>query len=308
MFTSFFEKSKPINFLLVGLCMTLYYCVVNFTSVLDAISISYFFEKLGLLVVYLLLMILVNFIVKRNRVNKRNTYAVLLFALLTIWFPDILRNGKILISGFFVLLAIRRIISLKSGLDTKKKIFDASFWICLGSLFFEWSLLFLILVFLAVLFYAANDYRNWLVPFVAIATVFMLATCFSLLFLNSFFGLEHFFPVPNWDFETFSSWPKLIPLVAISVFSLAAVTHYMFLIQNASSTMKSSMILILGIWVVGVLVALCSATKIQGEVLFFIIPTAIIGANYFQTEGKKRLKNILLLLLVLLTLFFPFIS
>ena len=301
MFTSFFEKSKPINFLLVGLGMAIYYCVVNFVFISTAITVSYVFEKLGFLAVYLILMVLVDFVVKRNRINRRNTYAILLFALFTAWFPDILRNGKILLSGFFFLLALRRIISLKSGMDTKKKIFDAAFWIAMSSLFFEWSLLFLMLVFLAILFYAANDYRNWLVPFVAMAAVFILATCFSIATAGSFFGLDYFFSQPKWDFELYISWPKILPLSIFCLFSIWAFVHYLFLLKSASSTMKSSMILIVGIWMLAVFVVLCSHAGREGELLFFIVPNVVIGANYFQAEGKKRFKNLLLLFLLLLT-------
>ncbi|HET8839214.1 MAG TPA: DUF6427 family protein [Flavobacteriaceae bacterium] len=308
MFASFFNKSKPINFLIVGFAMTLFYCIANFVTVPAVISVSYFFKKIGLLIIYLLLMVLMDFIVKRNRVNRRNTFAILLFALFTVWFPDILRNDEILLSGFFVLLALRRIISLKSGIDTKKKIFDAAFWICVGSLFFEWSILFLILVFLAVLFYEANDYRNWLIPIVAIATVYMLATCFFLLSSNSFFNFQQFFSEPNWKFEIGGSWHQLIPLATFSLFSIFVVIHYIFLIQHASSTMKSSMVLILAILLTSLLVILCSSTETHGETLFFIFPIAIVGANYFQADGKRLFKNVIILLIISLTLVFPFLT
>lgn len=306
MFASVFDKSKPINFLIVGLAMTLSYCFANFVTSPEVFSIDYFFKKIGLLLIYLLLMVLIDFIVKRNRVNKRNTFAILLFASFTIWFPDIVRNDEILLSGFFILLALRRIISLKSGIDTKKKIFDAAFWICVGSLFFEWSILFLFLVFLAVLFYEANDYRNWLIPIVAMATVYMLATCFFLLTSDSFFNFRHFFPEPNWKFEIGGSWHEFIPLAIFSLFSVVTAIHYVFLIQHASSSMKSSLVLILAILVTSLLVILCSSTETHGEILFFIFPVAIIGANYFETLKRRRFKNTLLGLLILLTLIFPF--
>ncbi|HET8808846.1 MAG TPA: DUF6427 family protein [Flavobacteriaceae bacterium] len=308
MFTSFFSKSKPINFLIIGIFMTIYYSVENFALSEVPVTPSYFFRKMGLLLVYLLLMILVNFIVKKNQVTQRNTFAIVLFALFTVSFSEILKTGGVLIAAFFILLALRRIISLKSGIDIKKKIFDASLWICTASLFFEYCLFFLLLVFLAILFYVANDYRNWLIPFVAVFSVFTLFTCFHLLVHGSFVDLSVFFRPPDFHFALYSELEILLPLSLMLAFSIWTVANYLVVIKNASTTMKSSLVLILAIWAVSIFAVVFSPTKNGGELLFIIIPVSVIGTNYFQQKEDKIFKEILLVSLVVLTFILPFLS
>lgn len=308
MLTSFFNKSKPINFLLVTVCMSVYFCLYNFVFFQGSLTVSYFFNQLGFLCIYLLLMILVNFIVKRNQMTKRNTFAILLFALFTVSFPEILKSGEILFSGFFLLLALRRAISLKSGVSTKKKIFDASFWLSVSALFFETSLLFFVIVFLAILFFAANDYRNWIIPIIGFMCVFVLTNCVYLLIDNSFVGIFHFVEAPNFDFSNYGSLPILLPLSLMLAFTLWTGANYLIMIKKAPSTMRSSLVLILMVWVVSLFVVIFSPTKNGGEFLFIIIPVSVIGAGYFEREGDKLFKKVLLVFLVLSILLCPLIG
>src|SRR5690606_34814998 len=82
---------------------------------------------------------LTNFICKKNGLTKDNTYAMLLFALVLTLFPNVFTNIKVIFANVFILLAIRRIISLKSYHNIKVKLFDASLLICVATIFYEWS-------------------------------------------------------------------------------------------------------------------------------------------------------------------------
>jgi hypothetical protein len=73
------------------------------------------------------------------------------------------------VANFFILLAFRRLISLQSLKASKEKIFDASFWIIVAALFQFWSILYLVLVFISIIFHVSRDYRNWFLPFIAFA-------------------------------------------------------------------------------------------------------------------------------------------
>lgn len=308
MLTSFFNKSKPINFLTVGIFMVLYYAFENFFTGNPPLTVIYFFKKIGFFLVYLLLMVLVNFIVKRNQVTKRNTFTIVIFALFTVSFSGILKNGDVLVAGFFVLLALRRIISLKSGIAIKMKIFDASFWICIAALFFEWSLLFLVVVFFAILFHAANEYRNWLVPVTAVGCVFVLYTCFHLWTRDAFLAGNDLLPYPNFDFSNYGTPTILFPLSLMLAFSLWTVVDYLLVVKKASTTLKSSLVLILIIWAIAIFIVLLSPTKDGSELLFFIIPVSVIGANYFQQDKEKTFKEVLLWFLLVMTLLWPVIT
>ena len=89
---------------------------------------------------------------------KKNTLQILLLILKTaawlfvgavilflLFFPSIWNDFNLLISNFFILLALRRLLSMHSAKAPKEKIFDASLWIFFASFFHFWSILFILL-------------------------------------------------------------------------------------------------------------------------------------------------------------------
>src|SRR5690606_40814388 len=84
-----------------------------------------------------------------------------------------------------VLLALRRIVSLQTLNESKLKIFDASLWIFIATLFESWTILYFAMVYLAIIWYVSNDYRNWTIPLIALLTVTILFYTYSL-----FYGID----------------------------------------------------------------------------------------------------------------------
>ena len=308
MLTSFFNKSKPINFLLVGFLMVFYFLFVNFFIVDKTISVSYTLKKVGLLLVYLFLMVLINFIVKRNRVTKRNTYTIFFFAVFSMMFLPILKSSNVLISGLFILLSLRRVVSLRSGIHIKKKLFDASFWVGFAYLFYPESILFIILPFFGILLYANTDFKNWLIPFVALMAVYIIETCFSLLVYESFLLPLSSFSVPVLSFSNYHSAKIIVPISVLLTFNIWALFYFLKSLQNATRRLKATLYLVLAAWLVSILVIILSPHKNGSELLFFILPVCIMGANYFEQKGEYIFKEVLLVSLVLLTVLVPFIA
>ena len=153
MLASFFKKSKPINFLIVGVFMAIYFIMANFFKNNEILSWQYIGKKIGYLITYLLVMVILNFIVKRNGISKKNTFTIFIFGIITMLLLPVLKADELFISALFVLLALRRVISLKSGLEIKKKIFDASLWVGVASLFYPLSIYFLILPFVGIFYF-----------------------------------------------------------------------------------------------------------------------------------------------------------
>ena len=113
--------------------------------------------------------------------SKDSAYTALFYFLFLLFFPSVLNNISLLISNFFILLAIRRTVSLHSLKASKEKIFDASIWVFIAALFHFWSILFIVLIFISVLFHVARDYRNWFLPllaFCAVAIIFVLSALY----------------------------------------------------------------------------------------------------------------------------------
>ena len=64
---------------------------------------------------------------------------------------------------------------------TKEKIFGASFWIFLAALFHFWSILYIGLVFISIALHVSRDYKNWIIPFIALFSVTILFFVFNVM-------------------------------------------------------------------------------------------------------------------------------
>ena len=150
------------------------------------------FLHILVLSVLLFSIMVVNFIVKRNQISGTNDFTIFYYTLLIILFPDVLRDSNAILSSFFLLLSMRRLISLKSLKNIKLKVFDATFWIVAASLFYDWVLLFLILVYICIYVYEPKNIRNWLVPLVSVASAFIIIYTFLILTGNTSFISDHY--------------------------------------------------------------------------------------------------------------------
>ena len=189
MITSLFRKSTPFNYALVALLMLTFFFLYHFQDVNGMESLIVILQKTGLFFILLGSLFLTNFMAKKNGLSRDSTYVVLFYFLLLLFFPSILNNPNLLLSNFFILLALRRLISLQSLQFPKEKIFDASAWVFIAALFHFWSILFIILVFVSILFHVARDYRIWLLPFLAFFSISVLFLLFAILFDKNAIGI-----------------------------------------------------------------------------------------------------------------------
>ncbi|MFV8837261.1 DUF6427 family protein [Salinimicrobium soli] len=299
MVASFFGKSKPINFILVALYITGFF-ILTLISQGSFTGISGIFESLGVLILILLSGLLLNFISGRNELTRRNSYKIVLFAGFLCMFPNVFTNASVIAANFFILLAFRRIISLRTQRQTIQKIFDATLWICVASLFHFWSILFLFLLYFGILVHVGHRFKNWLVPLIGFLAALSLVTCGDLLITDSFFTLFDWVSYSNFDFSRYRELPILIPTAFMFGVMIWASFFYLVIIQKASATAKTSLFIVLLYTVVALVVAIFAPTKDSSELLFLFFPLAIIVTNYFQMMKDKWFKETLLILILLL--------
>ena len=297
MLTSFFSKSKPINFIIVALYILVFFLFANFDSFSSG-ALWPILEEIGILLLIILSVVILNFISGRNELTGRNAYKSILFAGFICMFSGALKNDAVIISNIFILLALRRIISLKSQKETVQKIFDATLWVGIASLFYFWSILFLFLVYFGLLVHVGHRFKNWLVPIIAVLTLLSLATATDLLITDSFFTFSDWYQSSNFDFIAYRELPILIPVAFLLALSAWSSFFYMLIIQKASANSKASLFLILLAAGISLTIAVLGPTKDSSELLFFFAPLAIIVTNYFQHMEDKWFKEILLLAVV----------
>jgi hypothetical protein len=305
MLTSFFSKSKPLNFTIVILFMAMFFIIANFREVFSSFSFSLLAEKIGMLLSFLLSVVVLDFIAKKNDLTLRSAYKIIIFAVFSASFWAILKDNQIIVSNLCILLALRRIISLKTQKEISKKIFDATFWVCIASLFYFWAVLFLIIVYIGILFQVANYFKNWLIPIIAFFTVFALVTGFHLLFNDQFYTFSAWYQESSFKFEHYQNPKLLIPLSIILALALWTLFYYFKLIKKANINSRPTYFLIFITLIVSVGVSVFSPVKNGSELLFFFVPLSIIISNYFESKEEFIFKEILLIGLVLMPILLP---
>lgn len=291
MITSVFSKSRPINYILITtlliICFLLYQFRINFNTI-TAIEIA----KIGLLLVLLIgSLFITNFITKKNGLSKDNSYTFLFFFIFLILFPKSLANGSMIISNGLILLALRRLISMQSLITPKEKIFDASIWIFVASLFNFWCILFIILVFLSIIFHVSRDHRNWIIPFIALFTVVIITLMLSLAFYPSFIEEYSKQMVVDFDFRYFEN---IFQNVAIAIYILTAMVAFfsmLFILPKKLSNLHSAYRKVMFSFLIGLAIYFISPNKDNSFLIYTFVPTAIMLTNYLETIQKYSIER-----------------
>lgn len=302
MIASLFNKSRPINYVLISLLLVVFYFLYLTKDFSWTEYYFTIFEKIGLLLVLISSLFLVRFITKRNGLSKDNSYAAFLFFIFLILFPTTLVNTNIILANFFLLLALRRLISMQSLVTPKEKIFDASFWIFVASLFHFWCILFLILVFISIIFHVSRDYRNWLIPFIAFFSVFVLFMLAVLILDKNLLAYVAEKMKISFDFTYFENAFQNIALAFFSSVAVLFFTTQVLALQNRPLNMQSSYKKILFTFLLGVAVYALSASKNNSFLIITFFPLSVLGTNFMEGLDNKWVKESVLGGLVLITL------
>jgi len=303
MLASVFNKSRPFNYALISAGLVLFYFLYLFKD--DAWTNDYLLilQKAGLFLLLGGSLFLVNFITKRNTLTKNNTYAMFLFLVFLVLFPTLLVNTNIIIANFFLLLALRRLISLQSLITPKEKIFDASFWIFAASLFHFWSILFIGLVFISIVFHVSRDYRNWVIPFIAFLAVGVIYTMVLLMAGKSMINEVGKEISISFDFTYFENIYQNIALAIYSSIAVLFAVTQSFQVTNKPLNMQASHKKIIFSFLIGVAIYVLSDHKNNSFLAFTFAPLAIMGANYLETQENTWFRESLLSLIVVITVF-----
>lgn len=307
MIASLFRKSTPLNYTIIIVLVLLFFSLYHFLKSDQQFDIQILLEQIAVGGAIFGSLFLVNFIVKKNGVSKDTSYSILFFFLFALFFPGIFDNLNIVLSNFFILLAMRRMMSLHSLKSHKEKVFDASLWVFVAALFHFWSILFIALVFISILFHVARDYKNWLLPFIALFAVTMTFVFFSLLIDPG--RIDHVMAGMNTDvsLDYFSDTSQNI------AFSIYATVALFFLVSFASTfsarplMLHSSYKKIVLSFFIGALVFVTSANKSNELLLFTIAPMAMISAAHLEIT-KSRFQKEFIVSLVTISAFYNFFA
>jgi hypothetical protein len=267
------------------------------------VNLSNTLREVGYLSILLASFFTLIFIVTKNNLTHNNSYAALYFCLFIGLMPSCLETNSVLISNFFILLSLRRIVSLKTNSNIKKKLLDASMWICLAAIYEPWAILFFAVLFLGMVFYSVAQTKNTVIPFCGILAVGILLTCYRLLTKNMFPNLIEYLPTISFDTFSFNNTiieAQSLLFIAVVLFGIGSFIAKGFLKNRVVN--PSFSVLILAI-LTGITIVFLSSNHGLAGYLFAFAPSAIVLANFSETTKYRWLSEFVLGVLLFAVLF-----
>ncbi|MDY8138693.1 DUF6427 family protein [Aquimarina sp. 2201CG5-10] len=253
---------------------------------------AYIFEFLIGLVVYVVSMLVLNLITQKNDLTQKSTHTVLLFSFLTTLIPSSLESVDVLLSNLFILIALRSILDLKIEKNIKSKVFNASLCISIASLIYFWSIGFMILVFVGVFLFESKDYRNWIIPFIGFATIYLFMNCYQLAINDTFFSITEYIAPVSFSFDDYLNNKQLFTVGTIMICTVFFFSIYLFKFKRNSAKIKPILNLIIGQLLIAIAFVCIVPNKNTAELYFIASPLAIIGTTYLELEYNELVKEV----------------
>jgi hypothetical protein len=303
MISSIFGKTKPFNYVILLTFLFVFYGVAVFLLFSIPYQQDILFEQIFSLAALMFLIFLINFVVKRNKITETNSFAILFFTLLIVLFPEVLLDNNGILCTFFLLLAIRKLLSIKSLKKIKLKIFDASIWIVVSSLFYDWALLYMLLVFITIYLYQPKNIRNWLIPFIGFLTVaFVSYGVLTLLNKQDFIQNHYVFSI-NITSDFMLEWKNSLKLLLYILASLILFILTFLKLSKSGQGRINTMRLIAIFFFIGLMITLLESFNEVTPILITFFPTSVFLTIYIENIKRSKLKEAVLILTVII----PFI-
>lgn len=303
MITSVFNKSKAINLIVIFLITLFAYVFPKLKEEPMAFSMGTIASQCFSLFIVYVSILLINFMASKNSLTKNNSFEMLLFSLFLLTVRESVDQPNIVLSNFFILLSLRRIVSLRTQKEVKKKLFDAGLWIAVAALFFNWAFLFFILLLAAVILFTDANVKYWVIPFLGVLTVCAIGVVFSIALTDSYVDLFHVSFETNYDFKAFYSSKYMVPLLSLLFVWGWSSFFYFRKIKKMRKEYRAPFQMIYLACLTALLIVVQAPSKSGSIFLFLLAPLAIIVTAYLETMKEKWSQELFFTTLIL----FPFV-
>lgn len=299
MITSIFNKSKPINYIIVFVITVIAFITARKNLIIDTITIAFVLKQIAILGVCVLTILVFNFIVSKNKLTQTHNFEIVLFSLFLLAIAQATTDVNILISNLLVLLGLRRIISLRSQKNIKNKLFDAALFVAIASVFYFWAILFFITILYSLIVYTNNNIKHWIIPFMGVGAVFSVFVGASVIFYNDLFEIFKASRNVNYDYSPYNSTRYLIAITMLISFGIWSSLFYLESIRRKKKELRGSYKIINMAAILAFVIILLAPNKDGSEFLFLFAPLSLIIINYIEIVEDKWFKEIFLSVLMI---------
>ena len=286
-----FENTKPITFIIVLLALLIGDGLFQFKILqLPLSDVSHLTVLMSTFVLLFLSLLLLHQIDRWNELtDTKNCYSIAFFSIFVVLFPTLFDKVKLVGGNLLIIVALWRVLTLKTGEGIPQKLFDTSLLIICAGLLHPWALIFLLNVWISLLFYGAEKRRYCFIPLLAIITVSILLGAI-LLILQEPFPIDDFTNLITSDINNLLNFSSHSIATTIAVCSLALLLLVALAVYYFRSVYHSisSLVVIQFLWI-GLIVVFLSK-----EVIYTFAPIAILFALYVEKIRVWWLKEIVL--------------
>src|SRR5690606_22107563 len=302
MLVNLFSKSRPIGYVVIGLALLTIYFLQLISDLSWLQSPAVVIEKSFLFLIVIFSVLLVQFITVKNHLAVNNLYSLYLYACFLILFPTFFDDAQLIIGNLLVLLALRRIVSLQTLNESKLKIFDASLWIFIATLFESWTSLYFAMVYLAIIWYVSNDYRNWIIPLIALLTVTVLFYMYSLFYGIDLVAFWTYKYAVGFDFSYFENIYQNLALSFLATLAVLFTVYQLMYLKNIPSNQLRLYKNIVLCFIIGSVIYIITPEKSNGLLVFTFFPLSIIGGNFLASTPVKWVKETVMITILAVSL------
>ena len=296
MIATFFTKSNPTHYVFAFI-----YLLGLFVVNLNYNIFNFLIGSLALLLL-LLAVLLSKFIISKNSLTKKNNYGIIAICFfLGLFMQQVLVFDDILIANVFLLLAIRKIYSIRTPISINKKVFDASFWILISAIFYTPTLYFFILLFIALTLYSHINLKNIVVIISAVTS----ATTFLYLLEIISSGYLHpidftnilFFDIPSLDYissfyETIYKFKWSIKLIILFSFLIPLTLIFIWNRVIKTNERRRTTTLVFLTLILSTIIFINDLNT--SAFIFLLFPLIIIFTSYVEQSKMTIITNLVL--------------
>lgn len=263
----------------------------------------------------LLLVIILSFVLSRLNtrfmiLNNRSYLPAIMFVMITASYPGLQRLNPVIFAAFFLLFALDRIFKSYHRDRIAYEIFEAAFYISLGSLFYPFLIFFVFIVWVGLTVLRPFRWREWVFSILGLAL--------PLFFMGSYYYLTLGEPLQLfYDFKavfeakySFADYHVLfIIFIGFVIVMMVLGSEFMLKELQGKKIFPRKMFTVL-LWLfINIMAVYVAVPQASGELLILAsIPASFLLAHYLVFMESELWGNIfisvMLLLIVLIQIFY----
>ena len=322
MLIRFFDNTRPITILVLIISLAIIstlsvYISFNNVDFKSIYLIDNYYPSLGNITqsvisvfIILALGLMVHFIVHDNSITRDNSFALLFFVILVASHPSLSILNPVLASAFFVLLALKNLLSLHEHKNMTQKLFNTGLLLGIASIIYPYAILYGVLIYLGIVIYGADSWRQWFIPILGIIIPYYalfawyfwfddIGFYWNTFFIKSFYITDSSF---HESVQTIFVWGVFLLLTIFSIFDYSKNMN-----QHRPDTRKGYTMTYLTLFI-GVIISMIGKINNGQELIIVFLPISIIWAKFVQHQKKELYKILFVLVVIINTILSLFIN